>query len=66
MRDSTHKSDFWDKRDDIEMELGDVLWYIANLAPDFGLSMDIIAAKNLEKLRDRQDRDALQGEGDDR
>jgi NTP pyrophosphatase (non-canonical NTP hydrolase) len=66
MRDSTHKSDFWDKRDDIEMELGDVLWYIANLATDLGLSMDIIAAKNLEKLRDRQDRDALQGEGDDR
>ena len=53
-------------KDSVEKELGDVLWYVANLASDLGLSMDIIAAKNLEKLRDRQDRDTLQGEGDDR
>jgi NTP pyrophosphatase (non-canonical NTP hydrolase) len=53
-------------KEDIEKELGDVLWYVANLATDLGLSMDIIAAKNLEKLRDRQDRGVLQGDGDDR
>ena len=53
-------------KEDVEKELGDVLWYIANLATDMELSLDIIAAKNLNKLRDRQDRDVLQGDGDDR
>jgi len=66
MRDSTNKSDFWDKRNDIELELGDVLWYIANLAEDMGLNLDDIATKNIDKLRDRQRRDVIQGNGDDR
>jgi len=50
----------------IEDELGDVLWYIANLATDLGLSLDNLAAKNLAKLHDRQNRNVLQGDGDDR
>ena len=66
MRDSTHKSDFWNKRNDIGMELGDVLWYIANLASDLGLDLDDIATKNIDKLRDRERRNVLQGDGDDR
>ena len=53
-------------RKDIEKELGDVLWYVANLASDLGLHLDNIATKNLDKLRDRQRRDALQGDGDER
>ena len=53
-------------KEDVEKELGDVLWYIANLATDMELSLDILAAKNLNKLRDRQDRNVLQGDGDDR
>ena len=50
----------------IEDELGDVLWYIANLATDLGLSLDNLAAKNLAKLHDRKERNVLQGDGDDR
>tara|TARA_Y100001951_G_C11028207_1_gene123485 strand:+ start:186 stop:500 length:315 start_codon:yes stop_codon:yes gene_type:complete len=50
----------------VEDELGDVLWYIANLATDLGLSLDNLAAKNLAKLHDRQNRNVLQGDGDDR
>ncbi|WP_169973955.1 nucleoside triphosphate pyrophosphohydrolase family protein [Tautonia rosea] len=34
-------------------ELGDVLWYVANLATKLGFDLDEIAAQNLEKARDR-------------
>jgi len=34
-------------------ELGDILWYIANVATKFDLSLDEIAQANLEKTRDR-------------
>ena len=50
----------------VEDELGDVLWYIANLATDLGLSLDNLAAKNLAKLHDRKERNVIKGEGDDR
>ena len=53
-------------RKDIEKELGDVLWYVANLASDLGLDLDDIATKNIDKLRDRERRNVLQGDGDDR
>jgi NTP pyrophosphatase (non-canonical NTP hydrolase) len=48
----------------IELELGDVLWYLANLATEFGLSLEKIAKKNLDKLFDRKKRDKIKGEGD--
>ena len=51
---------------ELEKEKGDVQCYLAKLASDLHLSLDIIAAKNLNKLRDRQDRNVLQGDGDDR
>lgn len=47
-------------------ELGDVLWYVAVLAADLGLSLDEIAAENLEKLASRNERGRLGGEGDRR
>jgi NTP pyrophosphatase (non-canonical NTP hydrolase) len=50
----------------IEDELGDVLWYIAVLAADLGLSLDQIAARNLDKLRSRLARAQLGGSGDRR
>lgn len=34
-------------------ELGDVLWYVADLASHYGLSMDDIAAGNVAKLQRR-------------
>jgi NTP pyrophosphatase (non-canonical NTP hydrolase) len=34
-------------------ELGDVLWYVANLATKLGLDLDDVAAGNLQKVRDR-------------
>ncbi len=52
--------------DALEDELGDVLWYLAVLASDLGLSLDQIARHNLDKLRSRQDRGMLGGSGDRR
>ena len=40
----------------IESELGDILWYISNLATELNLSLDDIARKNLEKFMDRKKR----------
>lgn len=42
-----------DFREQLAEELGDTLWYIAAVASKFELSLDDIAAKNLEKVRDR-------------
>ena len=51
---------------DIGKELGDVLWYIANLATELGLDLSIIAEDNLQKLQDRTNREKLHGSGDER
>ena len=50
----------------IKDEIGDVLWYVAVLAGDLGLSLDDIAAANLAKLSSRQERGRLSGGGDRR
>ena len=47
-------------------ELGDVLWYVSQLASELGLELDAIAAENLDKLLSRQRRGVLSGAGDDR
>lgn len=47
-------------------EVGDVLWYLAAAAHDLGTDLSTIAQMNVEKLRDRAARKALQGSGDNR
>jgi NTP pyrophosphatase (non-canonical NTP hydrolase) len=53
-------------REGLRAELGDVLWYVANLAADLDLSLDEIAEHNLAKLRSRKERGVLSGSGDHR
>jgi NTP pyrophosphatase (non-canonical NTP hydrolase) len=55
-----------ERRAAIAAELGDVLWYAAQLATEAGLDLDEIAEANLEKLLSRQRRAVLHGSGDDR
>ena len=53
-------------KEDVALELGDVLWYVAQLATELGLSLEDVASANLRKLRSRADRGTLQGDGDHR
>lgn len=54
------------KKEEIKKELGDVLWYVAQLATELNLSLDEIANGNIEKLYSRMERNKLNGNGDDR
>ncbi|MBV6395404.1 MAG: hypothetical protein HFACDABA_00980 [Anaerolineales bacterium] len=47
-------------------ELGDVLWYLAQVCTELGVSLDDVAEANLAKLLDRQQRGKIQGDGDTR
>ncbi len=55
-----------ERRENIKKELGDVLWYVAQLATELGLELDEVAEINLARLNSRKKRGALQGSGDDR
>lgn len=47
-------------------ELGDILWMLAAIARDNGLSLNEVANSNILKLESRKQRNALQGSGDNR
>jgi len=53
-------------RSSLEKELGDVLWYVAMTAHRLGLTLDQVATTNIHKLTDRQQRNVIKGEGDNR
>ena len=55
-----------DKRKEIGKELGDVCWYLAVLAEEFGSNLGKIMEDNLDKLEDRRARGVLGGSGDNR
>lgn len=55
-----------ERRAAIGAELGDVLWYAAQLATEAGLDLEDLAEANLEKLMSRQRRSVLHGSGDTR
>lgn len=55
-----------ENKKEIAKELGDVLWYIAQIATELGIDMDEIAEKNIEKLYSRLDRGKIGGSGDNR
>ncbi|HEX4186886.1 MAG TPA: nucleoside triphosphate pyrophosphohydrolase family protein [Solirubrobacteraceae bacterium] len=55
-----------ERRAAMSKELGDVLWYVAQLATELGLELEEVARENLEKLSSRQERGTLSGSGDER
>jgi NTP pyrophosphatase (non-canonical NTP hydrolase) len=55
-----------ERRAAMSKELGDVLWYVAQLASELELELDDVASENLQKLFSRQRRGVLAGSGDNR
>lgn len=50
----------------VKAEMGDILWYLAALADDIGVSLSEVAGENIEKLASRYERNQLRGAGDNR
>lgn len=46
-----HNHDF--DRDEVIKEIGDTMWYMANLCTVFDISMEEVAKKNIAKLKKR-------------
>lgn len=65
IRDKNGKVSPEDKKE-LAKEIGDVLWYLAVLAEDLGVSLEDIAQQNLDKLQSRKQRGVLGGSGDNR
>lgn len=55
-----------ERKDAIAMEMGDVLWYLAVLSNDLGVSLEDVAKSNLEKVESRKERGQIKGDGDNR
>ena len=57
-------------KEQISEELGDILWYIANIATKAGLDLEVVAKKNLAKIagrwRSRDEENSLPGFGQKR
>ncbi|PJE73656.1 MAG: hypothetical protein COV02_01440 [Candidatus Terrybacteria bacterium CG10_big_fil_rev_8_21_14_0_10_41_10] len=53
-------------KQELEKELGDVLWYLSQIASELGLSLENVAMKNIEKIYSRLERGKLGGSGDNR
>lgn len=52
--------------EDMRAEVGDTLWYLSQVCEEFGWDLGRIAEDNIDKLQDRQQRNQLTGEGDNR
>ena len=50
----------------VRKELGDILWFVAAVAHDFGFDLGEIAQENVQKLSSRKERGVIQGSGDNR
>jgi len=50
----------------LHKELGDVLWYLSQIAEDNEWDLEEVAMANLDKLESRKIRNLIMGSGDDR
>lgn len=53
-------------RDQLAAEMGDVLWYLAMLSHELGVSLGDVAESNLQKLAARKLKGTIHGHGDNR
>jgi len=65
LRDHNGKMNVGHKQE-INKELGDVLWYVSQIASELNLNLSQVAENNLEKLFSRYKRNKLKGSGDNR
>ena len=65
MRDHDGTMDVY-KIEELSLELGDVLWYVANLCQELDIDMSYVATRNILKLQSRKMRGNLKGSGDNR
>ena len=48
----------------LSLEIGDVLWYVAQLSTTLGLQLSEVAEDNLKKLSARKNKGTITGSGD--
>lgn len=53
-------------KEDMKKELGDIMWYISELSTLFDLKLPDILKVNIDKLKDRKERNVIGGSGDER
>ncbi len=55
-----------ERKEAIKKEMGDLLWYLAQLATEFDIDLNDVAEENLKNLLSRKKRGTLRGDGDNR
>lgn len=50
----------------VKKELGDVMWFVAEICTTLGVHLEDVMEKNIEKLTDRKERGVIGGSGDNR
>ncbi len=55
-----------EKKEAIKLELGDVLWYLSQMAQALDIPFEEVAQANIDKLADRRKRGVICSEGDSR
>ncbi len=53
-------------KEEINKEMGDVLWYLSQLAEELNINFDDVAQTNLNKIQSRAARQVINGAGDNR
>jgi NTP pyrophosphatase (non-canonical NTP hydrolase) len=54
------------RKGELVKEVGDVLWYISQIAAELGVPLEDVVQANIEKLESRKQRNTLHGGGDNR
>lgn len=66
IRDKDKNFNDQETRLNLAMEVGDCLWYLANIAKSLGFTLYEIAFLNIDKINRRKKNGTLQGSGDNR
>lgn len=53
-------------KEELAYELGDIMWYVAQLSTELNIKLSKVAEMNIEKLKTRKEKNTLHGSGDHR